>query len=206
MDADQAGPAGGGERGLEAQPEPHPVPGAVDHHHLAPQATPGSAYRQTLAAKSGVPFCDWQVTGGSLPAGLALDRFTGAITGTPTAAGTSAFTVQLRDYDRLSTPASRTFTLTIGAGGGANLAAAATPSPGSGWCCRAARRRSGCCSEGVRLRGSEDVLRLPEDVFKRLGGLVRRLREPGPRRRAGPARSSRPTSPAGTPRPPPSCL
>ncbi|MEV5495998.1 Ig domain-containing protein [Nonomuraea fuscirosea] len=109
-----------------------------------PQATPGSAYRQTLAAKGGVPFCDWQVTGGSLPAGLALDRFTGAITGTPTAAGTSAFTVQLRDYDRPSTPVSRTFTLTIGAGGGANLAAAATPSPGSGWCRRAARRRSGC--------------------------------------------------------------
>ncbi|GAA1669775.1 hypothetical protein GCM10009733_078960 [Nonomuraea maheshkhaliensis] len=92
-----------------------------------PQATPGSAYRQMLAAKGGVPFYDRQVTGGSLPAGLSLDRFTGAITGTPRAAGASTFTVQLRDYDRLSTPVSRTFTLTVGAGGGANLAVSATP-------------------------------------------------------------------------------
>ncbi|MEW9550858.1 Ig domain-containing protein [Nonomuraea sp. NPDC050783] len=45
------------------------------------------------------------VTGGSLPAGLALDRFTGAITGTPAAPGTSTFTVRLRDHDRPSTPA-----------------------------------------------------------------------------------------------------
>ncbi|AQZ62857.1 hypothetical protein BKM31_16575 [[Actinomadura] parvosata subsp. kistnae] len=94
-----------------------------------PQATPGTAYRQTLAARGGVPFYDWQVTGGSLPAGLTLDRFTGAITGTPTTAGTSTFTVQLRDYDRLSTPVTRTFTLTVGGGTPiTNLATSATPS------------------------------------------------------------------------------
>ncbi|MFI7707899.1 Ig domain-containing protein [Nonomuraea sp. NPDC049480] len=95
-----------------------------------PQATPGAAYQQTLQAKGGVPFYDWQITGGSLPAGLSLDRFTGAITGTPATAGTSTFTVQLRDYDRLSTPVTRTFTLTVGNGGGtpANVAGSATPS------------------------------------------------------------------------------
>ncbi|SEF89436.1 Putative Ig domain-containing protein [Nonomuraea solani] len=93
-----------------------------------PQATPGAAYQQTLAAKGGVPFYDWQVTGGSLPAGLSLDRFTGAVTGTPTSAGTSTFTVQLRDYDRLSTPVTKSFTITVGGGGGAtNLARTATP-------------------------------------------------------------------------------
>jgi hypothetical protein len=93
-----------------------------------PQATPGTAYQHTLAARGGVPFYDWQVTGGSLPAGLSLDRFTGAITGTPTAAGTATFTVQLRDYDRLSTPVTRTFTLTVGGAPAANLAASAAPS------------------------------------------------------------------------------
>ncbi|MDP4503319.1 Ig domain-containing protein [Nonomuraea turcica] len=93
-----------------------------------PSATPGTAYQHTLEAKGGVPFYDWQVTSGSLPAGLSLDRFTGAITGTPTTAGTSTFTVQLRDYDRLSTPVTRTFTLNAGAGGSTNLARAATPS------------------------------------------------------------------------------
>ncbi|WP_206060867.1 Ig domain-containing protein [Nonomuraea basaltis] len=95
-----------------------------------PQATPGTAYQQTLAAKGGVPFYDWQITSGSLPAGLSLDRFTGAITGTPSTAGTSTFTLQLRDYDRLSTPVTRTFTLTVGNGGGTpmNVAGSATPS------------------------------------------------------------------------------
>ncbi|MER6006014.1 Ig domain-containing protein [Nonomuraea angiospora] len=95
-----------------------------------PSATPGTAYSQTLQAKGGVPFYDWQVTGGSLPAGLTLDRFTGAISGTPTTAGTAGFTVQLRDYDKLSTPQTRTFQLTVGSGGGTstNVAGSATPS------------------------------------------------------------------------------
>ncbi|MFB4278033.1 Ig domain-containing protein [Nonomuraea sp. MTCD27] len=93
-----------------------------------PQATPGTAYQHTLAARGGVPFYDWQVTGGALPAGLSLDRFTGAITGTPTAAGSATFTVQLRDYDRLSAPVTRAFTLNVGGSPAANLATGATPS------------------------------------------------------------------------------
>jgi hypothetical protein len=76
-----------------------------------PGATSGQAYQQTLAARGGVPFYDWRVTSGSLPPGLVLNRFTGAVTGTPTAAGSYTFTVELRDYDRLSTPVIRTFTV-----------------------------------------------------------------------------------------------
>ncbi|MEV0347780.1 Ig domain-containing protein [Nonomuraea sp. NPDC050680] len=95
-----------------------------------PQATPGQSYTQTLAAKGGVPFYDWQVTSGSLPAGLSLDRFTGTISGTPTTAGTSTFTVQLRDYDSRSTPVTKSFQLQVGGGGPTpvNLATSATPS------------------------------------------------------------------------------
>ncbi|GAA4445414.1 Ig domain-containing protein [Phytohabitans houttuyneae] len=95
-----------------------------------PDAPTGQAYTQTLAARGGVPFYDWRVTGGALPAGLSLDRFTGTISGTPSAAGTYSFTVELRDYDALSTPVTRTFQLTVGGGGtgGGNLATAATAS------------------------------------------------------------------------------
>ncbi|MFC4587542.1 putative Ig domain-containing protein [Sphaerisporangium corydalis] len=89
-----------------------------------PRPIPGQAYQQTLTAKGGVPFYDWEVTGGTLPAGLTLNRFTGAITGTTTATGPSTFTVRLRDYDRLSTPVTRTFTLGATS---ANLAVTATP-------------------------------------------------------------------------------
>ncbi|WP_049567392.1 Ig domain-containing protein [Nonomuraea sp. SBT364] len=92
-----------------------------------PAATPGQAYRQTLDAEGGVPFYDWQVTGGTLPPGLTLDRFTGTIAGTPASAGTYEFTVRLRDYDALSTPVTRTLRLAVGGDGQANVARDATP-------------------------------------------------------------------------------
>ncbi|GIF02107.1 Ig domain-containing protein [Paractinoplanes rishiriensis] len=79
-----------------------------------PAATRGQAYEQTLTARGGVPFYDWRVTSGALPPGVSLNRFTGALTGTPTTAGTHNFTVELRDYDKLSTPVTRAFTVTVG--------------------------------------------------------------------------------------------
>ncbi|TMR25335.1 peptidase S8 [Nonomuraea turkmeniaca] len=79
-----------------------------------PAATAGAAYDQRLKAKGGVPFYDWQVVRGELPEGLSLDRFTGAITGKPVTAGSYEVTVQLRDYDKSSTPVTRAYTLTVG--------------------------------------------------------------------------------------------
>jgi hypothetical protein len=64
------------------------------------RGTVGIAYNQTLAAAGGTgPYSAWTVTAGALPAGLALNSGTGAITGTPTtsnAAGVS-FTVRVND-------------------------------------------------------------------------------------------------------------
>jgi hypothetical protein len=68
-----------------------------------------AAYSTTLAATGGVAPYTWSVTVGTLPAGLSLDPSTGAITGTPTTAGTSTFTVQVKD----STSATATSSLSI---------------------------------------------------------------------------------------------
>lgn len=58
--------------------------------------TVGSAYAQTLAASGGVAPYPWSVVGGGLPAGLTLGT-TGVLSGTPTTAGTSTFTVSMAD-------------------------------------------------------------------------------------------------------------
>ncbi|NUW44137.1 Ig domain-containing protein [Nonomuraea rhodomycinica] len=78
------------------------------------RASAGEPYRQRLAAKGGVPFYDWQVTAGELPEGVTLDRFTGVLAGTPAKAGAYTFTVQLRDYDKLSAPVTKEYKLTVG--------------------------------------------------------------------------------------------
>lgn len=64
-----------------------------------PAANIGVAYSGTLAATGGVTPYTWSITTGSLPSGLTLNSATGAITGTPTAAGTFTFTVTVTDSD-----------------------------------------------------------------------------------------------------------
>jgi len=59
----------------------------------------------TLQATGGITPYSWSVTTGSLPAGLILNASTGAISGTPTAAGTSNFTVTVSDSE---TPTAKT--------------------------------------------------------------------------------------------------
>ena len=57
----------------------------------------GVAYSSSLVAKNGVPPYTFSIIAGSLPAGLTLNTSTGAITGTPTTAGTFNFTAQVVD-------------------------------------------------------------------------------------------------------------
>jgi sugar lactone lactonase YvrE len=72
--------------------------------------TAGVAFSQTLTGGGGHGPYSWAITSGSLPAGLKLNGTTGAITGTPSAAGTTSFTVRLTDQ---SLPTAQTATATI---------------------------------------------------------------------------------------------
>src|SRR4029078_9814438 len=56
-----------------------------------PGGTVGAAYSQSAVATGGTTPYTWSVSVGTLPAGLSLNTNTGAITGTPSAAGTSNF-------------------------------------------------------------------------------------------------------------------
>jgi hypothetical protein len=77
-----------------------------------PNGAVGAQYSQTLAATGGSGGYQWSRTAGSLPGGLSLSA-SGAITGTPTAAGVSSFTVRVADSGGRT--ASKMLTMTVDA-------------------------------------------------------------------------------------------
>jgi len=79
-----------------------------------PHGQVGVAYSTTLAATGGTVPYTWSITAGTLPAGLALDAATGAITGTPTAAvNATPLTFKVVDADNPAQTKSVNLTLTI---------------------------------------------------------------------------------------------
>jgi hypothetical protein len=61
------------------------------------QGTVGSAFNGALAVSGGVAPYTFSIQSGNLPNGLSLNPTTGAITGTPTTAGSFSFTAQVTD-------------------------------------------------------------------------------------------------------------
>jgi hypothetical protein len=89
------------------------------------------AYSATLQANQGTTPYTWSLTSGSLPTGLTLSA-AGTISGTPTATGTSNFTVLVTDSSSPATTATASFSITISAGSGYSVDLTWTASPSSG--------------------------------------------------------------------------
>jgi len=70
-------------------------------------------YSAQLQSMGGTAAVTWSLATGTLPAGLSLNATTGAITGTPTAAGTSAFMVNARDSANPPNSATTALSITI---------------------------------------------------------------------------------------------
>jgi phenylpyruvate tautomerase PptA (4-oxalocrotonate tautomerase family) len=89
-------------------------------------ATVGAAYAFTPTTSGGTAPYTFSIVGGSLPAGLSLNAATGAITGVPSAAGTSAGIV-VRVTDSASAVANLAAFSIVVAASGAALAITGTP-------------------------------------------------------------------------------
>jgi hypothetical protein len=84
----------------------HPAAGTL------PDGTVSTAYSRTVTATGGTGTVSYSVSG-TLPAGLSLNPSTGEISGTPTTAGTTSFTIVATDSASPANTGSATYTLTV---------------------------------------------------------------------------------------------
>ncbi len=89
-----------------------------------PSGEVSAPYTDDLNVVGGAGPYIWTITAGTLPAGVTLDSASGLLSGTPTTAGTSNFTVTVTDVN--GAPASQATAITVIAG----PAVAFTPPPG----------------------------------------------------------------------------
>ena len=82
-----------------------------------PAASAGTAYPDTyLSATGGISPYTWAVTSGALPPGMTLDANSGDLAGTPTSAGTFAFTVGVTDSEPIPVTVTQDLSLTVAPG------------------------------------------------------------------------------------------
>ena len=102
-------PAGGGSSGT-------PAPLAITATTL-PAGEVGKAYEASLGASGGTGPYTWTLKSGSLPADLVLSDTSGSISGTPSSAGSTSFTVEVQDAAGAATSRSLSITISAAAAG-----------------------------------------------------------------------------------------
>ena len=78
-----------------------------------PQGVIGTAYSQTLSVIGGLAPYTLTIPANALPAGLSFNVATGVISGTPTKAGTTNFTVTVTDAENPQATSTQNYTLTV---------------------------------------------------------------------------------------------
>lgn len=84
---------------INSQACPLACPTITVNPPVLPDGQVGVAYSQTVSQVGGTPPIVFSVSSGTLPAGLTLNSVTGDITGIPTTAGTSVFTITATDVN-----------------------------------------------------------------------------------------------------------
>jgi large repetitive protein len=95
-----------------------------------PSGTIGTAYTDTFTAAGGTTPYTFSISAGTLPAGLTLNASTGVVSGTPTTAGTSSFTVKVTDAKSATATFATSITILSSVLTLALTSSAATAAPG----------------------------------------------------------------------------
>ena len=95
----------------------NPLVALVISTQSLPAGVVSTPYSTTLAATGGTTPYTWSISTGSLPTGLTLGASNGAISGTPSAAGTFTFTVKVTDSGSPAQTATQALSIAITAAG-----------------------------------------------------------------------------------------